>query len=234
MHTDGVTLFSRWPLQHPFDYIFSFDSIVSNLQYPRECQGELWIIVRGDGLPCGGESWCQMSISFANHGHLARTLSYHWTVNVALCAEKSASVLSQVWANNLAFLQSAHDSGVVPIRGASRRCRIFCGGDSPWLRRLSGVTTHLMAGSLFTYMTWCKSSATWLQRDVDRTTDRDEQCWASYSCWASYGWGHVRTHTPPGATAKTVHHFYFNKDPPSFINATDAGAMVKLYPEPHG
>ena len=33
-------------------------------------------------------------------------------------------------------------------------------------------------------------------------------------------------HTPPGATAKTVHHFYFNKDPPSFINATDAGAMA--------
>ena len=175
MHTDGVTVFSQWPLQHFFDYIFSFDSIVSNLQYPRECQGELWIIVRGDGLPCGGESWCQMSISFANHGHLARTLSYHRTVNVALCGEKSTSVLSQVWANNLAFLQSALDSGVVPIRGASRRCRIFCGGDSPWLRRLSGVTTHWMAGSLFTYMTWCKCSATWLQQDVDRTTERDEQ-----------------------------------------------------------
>ena len=47
-----------------------------------------------------------------------------------------------------------------------------------------------------------------------------------FSCWASYGWGHVRTHTPPGATAKTVHHFYFNKDPSSFINATDAGAMA--------
>ena len=107
--------------------------------------------------------------------HLARTLSYHWTVNVALCGEKSTSVLSQVWANNLAFLQSALDSGVVPIRGASRRCRIFCGGDSPWLRRLSGVTTHWMAGSLFSYMTWCKSSATWLQQDVDRTTERDEQ-----------------------------------------------------------
>ena len=47
-----------------------------------------------------------------------------------------------------------------------------------------------------------------------------------FSCWASYGWGHIRTHTPPGATAKTVHHFYFNKDPPSFINATDAGIMA--------
>ena len=45
-------------------------------------------------------------------------------------------------------------------------------------------------------------------------------------CWASYGLGHVQTHTPPGATAKTVHHFYFNKDPLSFINATDAGAMA--------
>ena len=47
-----------------------------------------------------------------------------------------------------------------------------------------------------------------------------------FSCWASYGWGHVRTHTPPGATAKADHHFYFNKDPPSFINATDAGGMA--------
>ena len=47
-----------------------------------------------------------------------------------------------------------------------------------------------------------------------------------FPCWASYGWGHVRTHTPPGATANTVHHFYFNKDPPSFINATDAAAMA--------
>ena len=67
-------------------------------------------------------------------------------------------MFSQVWANHPAFLQSALDSGVVPIRGASRRCRTFCGGDSPWLRRLSGVTTHWMAGSLFSYMTWCKSS----------------------------------------------------------------------------
>ena len=94
MHTDGVTVLSQWPLQHFLDYIFSFDSIVSNLQCPRECQGELWIIVRGDGFPCGGESWCQMSISFANNGHLARTLSYHWTVNVALCGEKSTSLLT--------------------------------------------------------------------------------------------------------------------------------------------
>ena len=57
----------------------------------------------------------------------------------------------------------------------------------------------------------------------------DTARWRSTSCCfrgASYGWGHVRTHTPPGATAKTVHHFYFNKDPPSFINATDAGAMA--------
>ena len=47
-----------------------------------------------------------------------------------------------------------------------------------------------------------------------------------FPCWADYGWGHVRTHTPPGVTAKTVHHFYFNEDPPSFINANDAGAMA--------
>ena len=47
-----------------------------------------------------------------------------------------------------------------------------------------------------------------------------------FSCWASQGWGHVRTHTPPGATAKTVHRFYFNTDPPSCINASDAGAMA--------
>ena len=90
----------------------------------------------------GGESSCQMSISFANHGHLARTLSYHWTVNVALCGEKSTSVLSQVWANNLAFLQSALDSGVVPIRGASRRCRIFCGGS--FGREQQGAEGHLV------------------------------------------------------------------------------------------
>ena len=47
-----------------------------------------------------------------------------------------------------------------------------------------------------------------------------------FSCLASYVWGHVRTNMPPRATAKTVHHFYFNKDPPSFIKVTDAGAMA--------
>ena len=50
-----------------------------------------------------------------------------------------------------------------------------------------------------------------------------------FPCRASYGWGHVWTHTPPGATAKTFHHFYFNEDPASFINATDAGAMAFKY-----
>ena len=39
----------------------------------------------------------------------------------------------------------------------------------------SGVTTHWMARSLSTYITWCKYTATWLQQDVDRTTERDEQ-----------------------------------------------------------
>ena len=62
MHTDGVTVFLQSCLQHFFDYIFSFESIVSNLQYPRGCQEELWIIVRGDELRCGGDSWCQLSI----------------------------------------------------------------------------------------------------------------------------------------------------------------------------
>ena len=54
MHTDGVTVFLQGPLQHFFDYIFSFDSIVSNLQYPRECQGELWIIVWGGWVALWG------------------------------------------------------------------------------------------------------------------------------------------------------------------------------------
>ena len=45
----------------------------------------------------------------------------------------------------------------------------------PWLRRLSRVTTHWMASSLFTYMTWCLSTKKWLQQDVDKTTDRDEE-----------------------------------------------------------
>ena len=67
-----------------------------------------------------------MSISFANHGHLARALSYHWTVNVALCGDKSTSVLSQVWANNLAFLQSALDSGVVPAMGLQGSNILYC------------------------------------------------------------------------------------------------------------
>ena len=123
----------------------------------------------------GGIRGASCPFSFANHGHLASTLSYHWTNNVSLCGENSTSVLSEVCANNLAFLQSAIGSGVVPIRGTSRRSRMFCLWDSPWLRRLSGVTTHWMAGSLFTYMTWCKSTATWLQQDVDTTTERDEQ-----------------------------------------------------------
>ena len=64
----------------------------------------------------------------------------------------------------------------------------------------------------------------------------DTATWRSTSCCFRAGQvtrgvtfgrpnSHV-THTPPGATAKTVHCFYFNKDPPSFINATDAGAMA--------
>ena len=59
--------------------------------------------------------------------------------------------------------------------GVTQRGKANTIADSPWLRRLSGFTTHWMAGSLFTYMTWCKSTATWLQQDVDGTTERDEQ-----------------------------------------------------------
>ena len=73
----GSQSFRSGPCSIFLTIYFPLIPLFLNLQYPRECQGELWIIVRGDGLLCGGESWCQMSISFANHGHLARTLSYH-------------------------------------------------------------------------------------------------------------------------------------------------------------
>ena len=52
-----------------------------------------------------------MSVGFANHGHLARALSYHGAINVALSQEKCTSHLGQVLKENIAFWQKAMDNG---------------------------------------------------------------------------------------------------------------------------
>ena len=56
----------------------------------------LTLSVRGDTFPVAGTQWCQLCITFANWGQLARTLSHQFIIGVAYCDDKDATILANL------------------------------------------------------------------------------------------------------------------------------------------
>ena len=175
----GGTVYGEWALPDLFDYIFGFRDVVDSMRFPTGEQ-RFCLIVRGDGMPLGGETWCQLTVGFANHGWLARTLSYMWTCNVALCAEKESELLGDLFQNNLATLQGIIDSGHITFRGWSYPCDVILGGDDPWLRMVLGLSKHWRVGSIFSFATLCGGDRSgvggnWVGEGVERTLAAEDQ-----------------------------------------------------------
>ena len=67
---------------------------------PRGMEG-LHLIVRGDGHPIAGTTFCNLCIALANHGPEARRPAMNWPIGLATCADKDSDALRDLWAKNI-------------------------------------------------------------------------------------------------------------------------------------
>ena len=61
----------------------------------------LTLVVRGDGYPCAGGSWSQLSVVLFNHGEKARTPAFLWVIGMAVTGDNDMVALGQIWAQVL-------------------------------------------------------------------------------------------------------------------------------------
>ena len=119
------------------------------------------LIVRGDEFPCGARPWCQLTVSFANHGERACSINYTWTLDLSLCSEHNVEALRDLMAHNLECIQHVLDNGYMVLYGYRVDCGCIVGGDSPWLRHVFGLSVWWGVGSLYTYAMWSAASNQW-------------------------------------------------------------------------
>ena len=48
-------------------------------------------------------------------------------------------------------------------------------GDSPWLRKVLGISSFLRIGSIYTYATWCEVKGKWEDRKWQRSPKSDKK-----------------------------------------------------------
>ena len=61
----------------------------------------LTFIVRGDGYPCAGGEWSQLSVSIANMGLWGRIPACVWVIGLAICGDKAMATLATLWEDNI-------------------------------------------------------------------------------------------------------------------------------------
>ena len=58
----------------------------------------LTFIVRGDGYPCAGGEWSQLSVSIANMGLWGQIPACVWVIGLAICGDKAMATLTTYFA----------------------------------------------------------------------------------------------------------------------------------------
>ena len=98
-----------WPIDAWARYIESRPALVDAIDFqgPPEKPG-LHLIVRGDGYPIAGGTFCHLSIGLANHGKDARRPAMVWTIGLATCPDKDMQDLGVLWAKNLQVCALQH------------------------------------------------------------------------------------------------------------------------------
>ena len=117
----------------------------------------------------------QLAIGFASHGQKAHTLAYNWTIDVALTSEHDIDALRAIFSKTLEAIQSIINTGWILIREKWCRARVMLGGDSPWLRKVLGISSYFRIGSIYTYATWCAIKGKWEDRKWRRSPKSDKK-----------------------------------------------------------
>ena len=151
-----------WPFEDFFVYFSSQPDLMDPVGMEfHEPDYRYVLIVRGDAFPCGARPWCQLTVSFANHGERAQSINYTWTLDLSLCSEHNVEALRDFMAQNLERIQHVLDNGYIVLCGYRGDCGCIVGGDSPWLRHVFGLSVWWGVGSLYTYAMWNAASNQW-------------------------------------------------------------------------
>ena len=86
-----------WPLRSWAQYVQSRPAHCQSIDLTRP----LNFVVRGDGYPCAGGSWSQLSVVLLNRGLKARTPAFLWVIGMAVTGDKDMVALGQIWAQVL-------------------------------------------------------------------------------------------------------------------------------------
>ena len=151
-----------WPFEDFLEYFSSqpvlMDPVCMEFHEPDY---RYVLIVRGDEFPCGARPWCQLTVSFANHGERARSINYTWTFDLSLCSEHNVEALRDLMAHNLECIQHVPDNGYIVLCGYRVHFGCIVGVDSPWLRHVSELSVWWGVRSLYTYAMWNAASNQW-------------------------------------------------------------------------
>ena len=86
-----------WPLRSWAQYVQSRPALCQSIDWTRP----LTFVGQGDGYPCAGGSWSQLSVGLWNHGLKARTPAFLWVIGMAVTGDKDMVALGQIWAHVL-------------------------------------------------------------------------------------------------------------------------------------
>ena len=86
-----------WPLRSWAQYVQSRPALCQSIDWTRP----LTFVVRGDGYPCAGGIWSQLSVGLLNHGLKARTAAFLWVIGMAVTGAKDMVAVGQIWAQVL-------------------------------------------------------------------------------------------------------------------------------------
>ena len=81
-----------WPLRSWAQYVQSRPTLCQCIDWTRP----LTFVVRGDGYPCAGGSWSQLSVGLPNHGVKAQTPAFLWVIGMAVTGDKDMVALGQI------------------------------------------------------------------------------------------------------------------------------------------
>ena len=81
-----------WPLRSWAQYVQSRPALCRSI----DCTRPLTFVVRGDGYPCAGGSWSQLSVGLLNHGVKARTPAFLWVIGMAVTGNRDMVALGQM------------------------------------------------------------------------------------------------------------------------------------------
>ena len=164
-----------------FKYISTQDDILNTMTFPLlDGEGPYVMIIRGDGFPCGSCPCVELAIGFADHGQKARTPALNWTIDAALTSEHDIDALREIVSKTLETIQTIINTEWILIREPWSRARVMLGGDSPWLRKVLGISAYFRIGSIYTYAVWCDLKGKWVDRKWRRSPKSDKKLYKLY------------------------------------------------------